>query len=492
MKHQFLKRAAQLLLTAVLPLSTGAQNVEFFKSDYTSERSALTSVARGWDNNFFLSGTVELGSGSTAHADILLIKIKPNGDTLWKRTYGTDTLDEFGYKLLTPSGDAVMMAGYAEAFTVNGSTAFLKSINPANGNVLWEKSYPVAGKKTMLVDMQKLNDGYILTGTITDLATNNTDAWLLKTDLNGNQLWHQSYGGPNFDDAWQVERTREGGFMLAGGSNSFHTGTIHDDAWLIKTNELGQTIWIKHYGIADTIDWAWSLAPMGHPAEPTGYLFTGVKNYNPDGSASQLFLMKVDTAGNVVWDKSMEGNFGYREGLVLERTLHNTFYLLGTEELASGKRALLAMDIDTNGNVLNELYFNTPAMEWLKPRAVFINNFNDAYVAGFHILPGNQTHGFAARIRNIDATGTGVAEVTAPAPIYVYPNPAQKECTVISDGEPLQRLILRDALGREVRNISCAGVQYQRVSLEGLAPGTYFFSVFTKGIAPVSLRLVVA
>jgi|GEM_PF-865964 len=495
MKHLLRTASRKLLLTAAIPAltvaGTAAQSVDFFKSNYTSPDGSAFSIARGWDNNFFFTGNAYTGTGPARHADVLLVKMKPNGDTLWKRTYGLPAKNETGYCVLTPLGDQVIMAGTSDDTGAFSGAAFLMNINPADGNVLWQKSYPVPGKRTAVVDMKRLNDGFILCGTITDSLTENTNAWLLKTDLNGNMLWHNNYGGANYDDAWQVERTSDGGFMLAGGSYSYRTGTKYDDAWLVKTTGTGEQVWIKHYGNADTVDWIWGMAPVGNPAEPTGYIFTGVRNYDPNGIASEMFLARVDTAGNIVWDASMPGNFGYREGLAIEPTLHNTFYVVASEHELSNSFSLLAMDIDSNGNVLNELHYSNPGMEWLRPRGIYINNFNDAYVVGQQLFLTNELKPFAAHILHIDATATSVGMVAAPAPVYVYPNPATRQCTVVSDGEPLQRIILRDATGREVRNIVSAGAQYEQVALDGLAPGVYFFSVFTKGIAPVSLRLVI-
>lgn len=491
---QVLKQATlQLLVAAALPaMQATAQNVDFFKSNYTAPDGSAFSITRGWDNNYLVVGNAYTGSGPERHADILVFKTKPNGDTLWKRTYGLPTKNETAFRVLTPMSDQVIVTGAADVKGSSDGAAFLMNINPANGDVLWEQSYSIPGKRTNLLDMKRLNDGFILCGTIENSATGDVNAWLVKTDLNGNMLWHNNYGGANYDDAWQVERTSDGGFMLAGGSYSYRSGTEYDDAWLVKTTGTGEEVWIKHYGNADTSDWIWALAPVGNPAEPTGYIFTGVKNRSSDGFATEMSLTRIDTAGNIIWDIPMPGNFGYREGLAIEHTLHHTFYVVASEyELLSNSYSMLAMDIDTNGNVLNELHYNNPGEEWLRPRSIYINNFSDAYVAGQRLLPNNDLIPFMAHIININATTTSVAETASPAAIYVYPNPATKVCTVISDGEPLKRIFLRDATGREVRNMVCNSTQYERVSLDGLAPGIYFFSVFTKGIAPVSLRLVI-
>lgn len=476
-------------LTALATTGTQAQSVDFFKSNYTTNSSAGRSIARGWDNNFYFAGSHFTGGSN--NSDLLLVKIKPNGDTLWTRTLPSPDRSETGYCVLTPLSNEVMVAGISSDTARSGSAnAFLMHFNDS-GRLVWRKDYPISGKTTAVANMLRLNNGFALCGTIADDSTGNIDAWLLRTDLNGNKLWDRSYGGALYDDAWQIERTPNGGFMLAGGSYSYRTGTRHDDAWLVKTDDSGRQIWNKHYGNADTVDWIWSLAPVGNPAQPTGYIFTGVKNRNPNRFRSEMFLARVDTSGNVIWDKRMVGPFDMREGLAIEPTFNGTFYVLGSEFDASGNGQLLAMNIDSNGNILNELRYSSLSGEWLIPRNIFINNLGDAYVTGQQLLPGNNSNAFVARIKNINNIPAAVETVAAPSAIRVYPNPATKICTVASDGEAMTRLVVRDLSGRLLREISRPAPHAQTIALEDLPRGIVVITVYTSGIAPVNLKLSV-
>lgn len=489
---QLLKKAAlRLFCAAALPAlsatSAGAQSVDFFKSNYTPQSSAGRSIARGWDNNFYVTGSHFTGGSN--NSDLLLVKIKPNGDTLWTRTLPSPTRSETGYCVLTPLSNEVMVAGISsDAASGRGALAFLMQFNDS-GRLVWRKDYPIAGKTTAVANMLRLNDGFALCGTIADDSTGNIDAWLLRTDLNGNRLWDRNYGGALYDDAWQIERTPNGGFMLAGGSYSYRTGTRHDDAWLVKTDDSGRQMWIKNYGNADTVDWIWSLAPVGNPAQPTGYIFTGVKNRNPNRPRSEMFLARVDTAGNVLWDKRMVGRFDMREGLAIEQTFNRTYYVLGMELDASGNGQLLAMNIDSNGNILNELRYTSLSGEWLQPRSIFINNLGDAYVTGQQLLPINTSNAFVMRIKNITNIPAAVENVAAPSAIRVYPNPATKACTVISEGEAMKRIVVRDLSGRVLHEISQPDPHAQTIAVDDLPRGMVVITVYTGGIAPINLKL---
>lgn len=488
------KTAAGLLLSAALPALTltyaTAQSVTFFKNNYTEGFSDANSIAKGADNNFYISGNTLSGTGSAAHLDILLLKVKPSGDTIWKRTLGLPAREETGYCVLTSGPDQVLVAGAADDQGSNSGDAFLMSLDTA-GNLVWQKNYPIPGKRTAVVHMKRLDDGIILCGTITDLATDNTDAWLLKTDPDGNMLWHNSYGGAEFDDSWQIEHTAEGGFMLAGGSYSYRTGTRHDDAWLVKTTGTGEEVWIKHHGNADTVDWIWSMAPVGNPSAPDGYVFTGVKNRNPNVFRSEMYLARVDTAGNIVWDIPMTGIAGFREGLAVERTSDNTFYVVGSELELSNSFSLLGLNVDADGNVLHELHYNNPGNEWIMPRSLFIDNADDAYVVGVKLAPANPGRSFLAHIANISGTPARVEDVAATSAISVYPNPATKICTVSSKGGAMHRIILKDATGRVLLDNANPGMYTEKIPLDGMAAGLYFITVYTDGKVPVSLKLLV-
>lgn len=265
--------------------------------------------------------------------------------------------------------------------------------------------------------------------------------------------------------------------MLGGGSYTYCTGTKHDDAWLIRTNSLGEEQWIKHYGVADTMDWIWSLTPVGNPLEPRGYMFTGVTNRNPDNTNSQLFLARVDTAGEVVWQQAMPGNFGYREGMAIEQTPHHTFYLTAVERKANGSHALMGMNIDSNGTVLNELMYNSVDQELLHPRHISVTVFGDVYVAGRRAVPGGISNAFVARINGYNATG--VAEMPAETAPLLYPNPATGVATLSFPDAEMKQVVALDAYGRVLQELNHPGAHLEGLKLHHYAAGTYFVQVTT-------------
>jgi ribosomal protein S11 len=80
-----------------------------------------------------------------------------------------------------------------------------------------------------------------------------SDVLLIKTDANGNVQWAKTYGGTSYDFAYSVQQTSDGGYIVAGGTNSFGAG--NDDFILIKTDANGNVQWAKTYG-GTSYDWA--------------------------------------------------------------------------------------------------------------------------------------------------------------------------------------------------------------------------------------------
>jgi hypothetical protein len=60
---------------------------------------------------------------------------------------------------------------------------------------------------------------------------------LVKTDSSGNQLWNKTYGGNGAESVKSLVQTSDGGYALAGYTDSFGAGDC--DAWLVKTDENG-------------------------------------------------------------------------------------------------------------------------------------------------------------------------------------------------------------------------------------------------------------
>ena len=94
--------------------------------------------------------------------------------------------------------------------------------------------------------VQTSDGGYALAGHTASFGAGSYDAWLVKVDASGNAMWNKTYGGASSDKAYSVVQTSDGGYALAGFTDSFGAGNY--DAWLVKVDASGNAMWNKTYG----------------------------------------------------------------------------------------------------------------------------------------------------------------------------------------------------------------------------------------------------
>jgi hypothetical protein len=170
---------------------------------------------------------------------ILLLKTDSNGTEQWNWTIGRAGYDHVNSVQNTLDGGYIL-AGMNDSWT--GSDAWLLKTD-ANGNEQWNKTFGLDGLDRVNSVVQTSDRGYVLAGQI-DTAKNpdfkgqilyeNYDAWLFKTDANGNLEWTKTIGGLKRDTANFVQETKDGGYVIAGTTESDSSGD--SESWLIKVS----------------------------------------------------------------------------------------------------------------------------------------------------------------------------------------------------------------------------------------------------------------
>lgn len=178
--------------------------------------------------------------------DIYLIKLKPNGDTTWTRSYGGNGYEWGAYVQQTTDGGYIV-TGQTPAYGAGGFDTYLIKIN-ANGNINWTKTYGGIGSEYGTALQQTSDGGYIITGSNDNtFGFGASDFYMIKTDSMGNHIWSKAYGGSGFEEGQAVYQTSDGGYIIAGTSENT-LGPLGPNMCLIKTNSVGDTLWAKLYG----------------------------------------------------------------------------------------------------------------------------------------------------------------------------------------------------------------------------------------------------
>lgn len=191
-------------------------------------------------------GYVSVGTikTSTSTFDVYLIKTDSSGILQWSKTYGANDID-YGYSVQqTTDGGYIVAGNSADSGGIQSYIYLIKT--DANGDTLWTKTIGGAGISRGYSVEQTVDGGYIITGSTESFGAGDADMFLLKTDNSGNVLWLKTFGGAYFEEGFSVQQTSDGGYIIAGTTSIFPAGYV--DIYLVKTDTSGNILWSKTFG----------------------------------------------------------------------------------------------------------------------------------------------------------------------------------------------------------------------------------------------------
>lgn len=265
-------------------------------------------------------------------------------DMVWSKTYG-GTNFEYAYSIIQTSDGGYALAGSTNSSGAGASDGWLVKTDSL-GNQLWNKTYGGTNDDCFRCVVQTSDGGYVLTGYTRSSGAGVYDYWLVKTDANGNIIWSNMYGGTNADYAFSVIQTNDGSYTIGGHTYSFGAG--NNDFWLVKTDTNGNMVWNKTYG-GTKYDYAYSLVQ----ASDGGYLLGGETNSYGNGNYD-AYLVKTDASGNLQWDKTI-GGIAYDDLQSIVQTNDDGFAFVGyTNSSGAGGYDYWLVKTDVDGNKMWE------------------------------------------------------------------------------------------------------------------------------------------
>ena len=311
-------------------------NKEWNKTFGGADVEEATFVQQTSGGGYILAGSTEsYGAGSR---DAWLVKTNSKGHKVWDKTFGGTGWDEAHSVQQTTDGGYIF-AGHKSFYD---APLFWLVKTDSRGHKVWDKTFGEADGQEAYSVQQTSDGGYILTGCIASYDAGLNDAWLVKTDSKGNKVWDKALGGTDGDVAVFVQQTTGGGYILAGGTNSY--GTNSNNAWLMKTDFKGNEEWNKTFGGTDD-DMAFSV----QQTSDGGYILTGYTESYGAGSRD-VWLVKTDFKGNEEWNKTFGGT-GLDEAYSVQQTSDGGYIFTGwiesQEELGEGNDWVIKLESDT-------------------------------------------------------------------------------------------------------------------------------------------------
>ncbi|HYV95603.1 MAG TPA: T9SS type A sorting domain-containing protein [Chitinophagales bacterium] len=471
--------------------------------------SFCNSVETTSDSGYIIAGSY-LSSGSS---DACITKTNFSGDVEWSETFG-ELLSENIFSIKQTANGSYVVAGTSRSFSVDSLNEFYILQLSSSGNVDWEKIYGslagtyevgahrinqtsdggfiIGGYEDALVGMlylktdadgtiswgkfiygsigtygvesirQTSDGGYIITG---------NGGKLIKTDASGNITWSKSY--INSAMSYCAQQTSDGGYMLAGETNVYGSGGT--DMYLIKTDSSGNVLWCKTFG--------GTLNDNLRAAEQTsdgGYILGG-NTYSFGAGNTDIYVVKTDSAGNLLWSKTY-GSTGDELGFSVGETSAGGFIIAGqTNSFGSGAYSAYLIRTDATGaSGCNE---STPLTLVTSPVVVAVTLSETA----IDYIPDTDTP--------VSSIGGGLTEeqlcLSFPTSLTeagseennfsIAPNPATDYCTIIFDKiinegkiEFYDVLGIPIAIGTEKINNALG----KEIHLKNISSGIYFVKVF--------------
>ena len=259
----------------------------------------------------------------------------------WEKTFGGTGTDYVSSVQQTNDGGYIVV-GSTHSFGAGLSDVYLVKTDNS-GILVWQKTF--GGVNTDVgKSVQQTNDGgYIIVGSTVQPGAGGWDIYLIKTDVLGNSIWQQMIGGANEDSGYSVQQTNDGGYIVIGYTYSFGADA---DVFLIKTDELGNIVWQKTFGGG-----GWENGYSVQQTSDGGFIVAGGTRSFGSGN-DDVYLVKTDAVGKTSWQKTFGGtNADY--GRSVQQTTDGGYIVAGyTKSFGTGGWDVYLIKTNSQGNLV--------------------------------------------------------------------------------------------------------------------------------------------
>jgi predicted secreted protein len=308
--------------------------VEWSKTFGGSGQDEGNSVLQTDDGGYIIAGnTMSYGAGTS---DVWLIKTDSNGNMLWNKTFG-GRAGEYGVSIQKTNDGGYIIVGGTMSYGAGSRDVYLIKTD-SSGKMLWSKAFGGTDYDEGFSVQQTSDDGYIIAGITDSYGTGSRDVWLIKTDSSGNKQWDRTFGGSRIDYGSSVQQTSDGGYIITGWTFSYGAGS--HDVYLIKTDSNGNMKWSKTFG--------GSGQDEGNSVQQTsdgGYIIVGTI-WSSKTQSNDVWLIKTDSNGNMLWNKTF-GRSGGDEGFSIQQTTDGGYIITGVIDTGYA----YVVKTDSNGNM---------------------------------------------------------------------------------------------------------------------------------------------
>jgi len=286
-------------------------------------------------------------------------------NVLWERNYGGAGDDRAFYAATVADGFVVV--GSSSSFKQDETAAWVLRLDH-EGNMLWNQTF-LEGAGSEFRFVLDLDDGFLLVGNVF-LPSGDTDGYVVRIDDEGKLCWNSTLGGKEVDKLFSALKVQDG-FVLVGLTHSFGNDS---EVWVVKTDFDGSEVWNKTYGGTMEDAGRAIAATEGNHCVVAGYT-------NSMGNGDYDFLLlKIDASGNIAWNKTYGGPQSDKAYAIAE-TAGGCVIVGDTRSKGEGESDAWIIKVDVNGNLVWERTVGGEGFDM--PTCITVSNYQGYLVGGF-------------------------------------------------------------------------------------------------------------
>jgi hypothetical protein len=419
------------------------------------------SIQETTDRGYIIAGYTEsYGKGMN---DTWLLKVDSSGNELWNKAYGGADND-YGQFVENGEGDDFIIAQN----TASSPSIFKSSIIRTDLNGNNELEYAFGGESYNYFNCIRFtsDSSYLLVGSIDSVGEGKNDIWLLKVNLDGEEIWSNTIGGNGNDVGEFIWETDDQGFIIVGTTDS--EGAGGNDIWLRKTDKNGEVEWKKTFGGSND-----EIGKSIYITADGGYIIVGSKEIEGQGM-NDIYIIKTDSNGNLDWEKTF-GGMDDDYGNMVQQTPDGGYIVVGTtQSYGAGDKDIWILKLDNFGV---EEWNKTVGGPWTDLGEALCQTKNGYFVVvGSSNSLGNGN--FDIIVTKLDNEGVfthNVVPIKKQSRLFQnFPNPFSQRTTI--------RFILESPEKVKLRIINMIGQEIIVLLNEDLQAGEYYIS--WDGMAP--------
>jgi len=403
-------KSGNLATKSVTTIMDKIKDVSWQKMFGDGGNDIANSVQQTKDGGYIIAGwTWSFGSGEK---DAHILKLNPKGEIEWQKTFGEGAVDAANSIQQTTDGGYIV-AGGTSSFGSRGTDVYILKLN-SKGQLEWQKTF--GGKYDDVAEsiQQTKDGGYIIAGRTESSGSGGVDVYILKLNSKGQLEWQKTFGGKYDDVAKSIQQTKDGGYIIAGRTESFGSGGV--DVYILKLNSKGEIEWQKTFG-GEGNDEANSIQEIADG----GYVVAGWTDSFSVGGYD-VYILKLNSKGETEWQRRFGGEGNDRANSI-QKTIDDGYIVAGwTESFGTGWKDVYILKLNSKGQ-----------LEWQK-------TFGGEYSDGANSVQQTSDGGYIVA-GSTNSFGRGVHD------IYILKLDSKGELDMTSQGDI-------DATPPEVRIIS--------------------------------------